>query len=103
VNKQFFDSLPKEAQEKMRQFWADAIIPSAEWIDAKNKKDLEQMMADRPEIQVYRFTAEDVKPFKEEAQKVYSTYLKLGGEGTQAVLDTLLQDIENAKKAVGVE
>jgi TRAP-type C4-dicarboxylate transport system substrate-binding protein len=103
VNKQFFDSLPEDAQAKMRQFWADAIIPSAQWIDAKNKADLEKMLADRPEIEVYRFTAEDIKPFKEQAQKVYSTYLKLGGEGTQAVLNTLLQDIENAKKAVGVQ
>jgi TRAP-type C4-dicarboxylate transport system substrate-binding protein len=103
VNMQFFDSLPKETQEKMRQFWADAVIPSAEWIDAKNKKELEQMLADRPEIEVYRFTAEDIKPFKEQARKVYSTYVNLGGEGAQGVLDTLLADIENAKKAVGVE
>ncbi len=103
VNMQFFDSLPKETQEKMRQFWADAVIPSAEWIDAKNKNELEQMLADRPEIEVYRFTAEDIKPFKEQAQKVHSTYLNIGGEGAQEVLDTLLADIENAKKAVGVK
>jgi tripartite ATP-independent transporter DctP family solute receptor len=103
VNMQFFDSLPQDAQEKMRQFWADAVIPSAEWIDAKNKKELEQMLKDRPEIEVYRFTAEDIKPFKEQAKKVYSTYLNFGGEGAQEVLDTLLADIENAKKAVGVK
>jgi TRAP-type C4-dicarboxylate transport system substrate-binding protein len=103
VNMQFFDSLPQEAQEKMRQFWADAVIPSAEWIDAKNKRDLDQMLADRPEIEVYRFTAEDIKPFKEQAKKVYSTYLQFGGDGAQAVLDTLLADIEDAKQAVGVK
>ena len=103
ANMQFFDSLPQDVQEKMREFWSDAVIPSAEWIDAKNKKELETMLADRPEIEVYRFTPEDVKPFKEQAQKVYSTYLDIGGEGAQDVLDTLLADIENAKKAVGVE
>jgi TRAP-type C4-dicarboxylate transport system substrate-binding protein len=100
---QFFDSLPEDAQQKMRDYWADAVIPSAEWIDERNAGDLEKMLEDRPEIEVYRFTAEDIKPFKEQAKKVYSTYVDLGGEGAQEVLDTLLADIESAKEAVGVE
>jgi TRAP-type C4-dicarboxylate transport system substrate-binding protein len=103
VNMQFFDSLPKDAQDKMRDYWANAVIPSADWINAKNAKDLAQMQKDRPQIEVYRFTAEDIKPFKAQAEKVYATYLEIGGEGAQAVLDTLLKDIADAKKALGVK
>jgi TRAP-type C4-dicarboxylate transport system substrate-binding protein len=103
VNMQFFDSLPEEAQQKMKDYWANAVIPSAEWIDERNAGDLEKMLEDRPGIEVYRFTAEDIEPFEEQAKKVYSTYVELGGEGAQEVLDTLLEDIENGKKAVGVE
>jgi TRAP-type C4-dicarboxylate transport system substrate-binding protein len=103
VNMQFFDSLPEDAQNKMRDFWANAVIPSAEWINAKNARDLEQMVKDRPDIEVYRFTAADIKPFKAQAEKVYKTYLEIGGEGAQTVLDTLLTDIANAKQALGVE
>jgi TRAP-type C4-dicarboxylate transport system substrate-binding protein len=103
VNKQFFDSLPVETQEKMREFWADAVIPAADWINEKNAADLKQMLADRPEIEVYRFTEQDIAPFKAEAIKVYQTYLEIGGEGAQEVLDTLLADIEKAKQDLGVK
>ncbi len=103
VNKQFFDSLPQETQDKMREFWADAIIPAARWIDNKNTDDLKQILKDRPEIEVYKYSAEGIKPFKERAKKVYSTYLEIGGDGAQEVLETLLKDIEDAKKAVGIE
>ncbi len=41
--------------------------------------------------------------FEERAEKVYPKYTEIGGEGSQEILDALLKDIENAKKALGIK
>jgi len=103
ANKKFFDSLPKNAQEKMRQFWSDAMIPSAKWIDERNKEDMQKIKKQRPVVKFRKLSDEKIAAFKAEAEKVYPTFVKIGGEDAQKVLDTLLKDIQNAKKALGME
>jgi TRAP-type transport system periplasmic protein len=102
VNMQFFDSLPEETQQKMREWWVDAIIPSAEWIDTRHIDDLKAMTTQRPNITVKELTAEEIKPFKEKAETVYPKFLELGGPDANKILDVLLKDIEKAKAALGV-
>ena len=102
VNMQFFDSLPEETQQKMREWWIDAIIPSAEWIDERHIEDLKAMTTQRPNITVKELNAEEIKPFKEKAETVYPKFLELGGPGAAKILEVLLSDIEKAKAALGV-
>lgn len=102
VNQEFFDGLPQEVQDEMRKFWKDAILPAAEWIDEKNQADKEKMQKARPELEFKIIEGEALEPFKAQAKTVYPQFVNIGGSGAQEVLDTVLQDIENAKKALGI-
>lgn len=102
VNMQFFDNLPEEAQQEMRKFWIDAILPAAEWIDEKNDADLEAMLDQRPNITVTELTEEQIAPFKAQAETIYPMFLEIGGDNADRILDALLNDIENAKAALGM-
>lgn len=102
VNMQFFDSLPEETQKEMRKWWVDAILPSAKWIDDKHVEDLAAMLKERPNITVTELSAEEIKPFKEQAEKVYPKFVEIGGPGAKEILEVLLKDIVDAKKALGI-
>ncbi len=100
VNQRFFDSLPDNAQQEMRRFWIEAVIPAGEWIDQRNAADREKIMIERPGI-VFAEPADDViAAFRDKAQGVYATYEAIGGEGAEAMLDTLRKDIANAINAL---
>ncbi|HZK53345.1 MAG TPA: TRAP transporter substrate-binding protein DctP [Desulfosporosinus sp.] len=102
VNAKFFDSLPKETQDSMRQYWKDAAIPAGKWIDEKNKKDLEVMLKEKPNIKVTELNDQEIDKFREKAKLVYPKFLQTGGPGAQEVLSTLQKDIENAKKDLNI-
>ena len=102
VNQEFFDGLPQEVQDEMRKFWKDAVIPAAEWIEEKNNADMQKMKKARPELQFNTIEGEALEPFKAQAKTVYPQFVNIGGSGAQEVLDTVLKDIENAKKALGI-
>jgi tripartite ATP-independent transporter DctP family solute receptor len=103
VNKQFFDGLPKDAQQEMLKFWHDSIIPAGKWIDKRNASDMEKIKKARPEVTFTVLDDAAVAKFKAEAETVYPEYVKIGGEGSQKILDALLKDIGNAQKALGVK
>ncbi|MGA9476745.1 MAG: C4-dicarboxylate ABC transporter substrate-binding protein, partial [Desulfobacterales bacterium] len=103
VNKQFFDSLPKDAQQEMLKFWHDSIIPAGKWIDKRNASDMEKIKQARPEVTFTVLDDAAVAKFKAEAETVYPEFVNIGGEGSQKILDALLKDIGNAQKALGVK
>ncbi len=102
VNAAFFDALPKNAQEKMRRFWIDAVIPAARWIDERNESDMEKIKKERPTVKFVELTDAQIEPFKEKAKTVYPKYVEMGGADAQNVLDALLQDFASARKALGI-
>ena len=103
VNMKFFDLMPEDVQKKMRQFWSNAIIPSAKWIDERNAIDKQKIKKERPVVQFTELSDEKIKEFKARAETVYPIFVKIGGEDAQEVLDTLLKDVENAKKSLGIK
>jgi len=103
VNMQFFDSLPPEMQQEMRNWWIDAIIPAAEWIEARHEEDLAAMMAVRPEIVYHEIRGAEQEAFRELAMPVYDKFLEIGGPQAEEILEALLNDIENAKAALGID
>ena len=103
VNMEYFDSLPEEVQQEMRDFWTEAILPSAEWINERHETDLQAMLDERPEIEYHEITGEELEEFKEMSQPVYDRFLEIGGPQAEEVLETLLNDIENAKAALGID
>lgn len=103
VNMEYFDSLPEEVQQEMRDFWTEAILPSAEWINERHETDLQAMLDERPEIEYHEITGDELEEFKEMSQPVYDRFLEIGGPQAEEVLETLLNDIENAKAALGID
>jgi len=103
VNQDFFDGLTKEAQQEMRKFWIDAIIPAGKWITERNASDGEKMKKAKPELKFTVLDDATIATFKAKAETVYPQYTKIGGEGSEAILDALLKDIKNAKKELGVK
>ena len=103
VNKQFFDNLPEEVQMEMRKFWIDAIIPAGKWITERNASDMEKMKKAKPSLKFTTLDDDTIAEFKAQARKVYPMYTEIGGEGADKILEALLNDIENAKKALNVK
>jgi len=103
VNQEFFDGLTKEAQEEMRKFWIDAIVPAGNWITERNQSDMEKMKKAKPSLTFHVLDDATIAKFKAQAETVYSEYPKIGGEGAQQVLDALLMDIKEAKKALNIK
>ena len=103
VNQKFFDNLPKEVQQEMRKFWIDAIIPAGKWITERNASDMAKMKKAKPKLKFTVLDDATIAKFKKRAETVYPKYIKIGGEGSQAMLDALLKDIKNAKKALKIE
>ncbi len=103
VNQDFFDSLTPEAQAEVRRFWKDAIIPAGEWIDERNESDREKMLERRPNLEFSELTEEEREAFREKAETVYSAFLRMGGEGAEAILEALQQDISTAMQELGID
>jgi TRAP-type transport system periplasmic protein len=103
VNEDFFNGLPKEVQDEMRKFWIDAIVPAGNWITKRNAEDMEKMKAAKPSLKFEILDNATIAKFKARAETVYPEYTKIGGDGAQAILDALLKDIADAKKALNIK
>ncbi len=103
VRKDFFDSLPEEIQEENRQWWADAIIPLAEWINERDEKQMEAFLEERPEIKVIEITGDEQNRFKEIAISAHEDLFELGGPNAQFLYETLHNDIEQAKEELDID
>ncbi|MDW7738852.1 MAG: TRAP transporter substrate-binding protein DctP [Bacillota bacterium] len=102
INMVFFDSLPENVKEQHREWWADAIVPAADWINTRHETDLNAMTEERPEIEVIHVTGAEQERFKEKAMDAHQVFLEIGGPNAQAVYDALMQDIEKAKVELGI-
>lgn len=103
VNEDFFNGLPKEVQDEMRKFWIDAIVPAGNWITKRNAEDMKKMKAAKPSLKFEVLDNATIAKFKARAETVYPEYTKIGGDGAQVILDALLKDIANAKKALNIK
>jgi len=103
LNKQFYDSLSPDVQQKMKDFWANAIIPSAKWIDALNAKDKKLIQKEKPSIVFHELDDTAIAKFKEAAKNVVPIYYNVVGDNAKMIRDLLLADIKAGKAAVGVK
>ena len=87
----------------MISFWQDHIIEAGEWIMQRNADDMEKMKEAKPELTFNYLDDEAIDAFEKQAETVYPKFKKIGGEGSEAILEALLQDIEDAKKALDIQ
>jgi TRAP-type C4-dicarboxylate transport system substrate-binding protein len=102
ANKEFFDSLPQEIQDKILEIWADLMVPAGEDSLVREQKFIDMVQEKKPDIEFYRFTDEDIAPFRELSRSLHDKYLEIGGDGAEKILETLLADLEKAKEKYGV-
>ncbi len=103
VNMQHYDGLPAEVQQMMKDYWKDHIMEAADWIDNRNASDREKIEEEKPEIVWTEWDDAQVAEAQEMAKVVWEEkYPDIAGEGAVEALDILLQDIEDAKDALGM-
>jgi len=101
VNSSFYDSLSPELQQEMKNYFRRHIIESAEWIEQRNAADRASMVEEMPDITWTEWPDEEVARARSAVQPVRTeVYPGLVGSEAGALLDTLLDDIEQAKQAV---
>ncbi len=104
INMQHFDTLPDEVQALMKSYFKDNIMEAAEWIDNRNASDRAKIEEEKPDIVWTEWDDEEVAKAKEMAKVVWEEeYPNIAGEGAVEALEILLEDIENAKEALGIE
>ncbi|GAB6088925.1 TRAP transporter substrate-binding protein DctP [Spirochaeta dissipatitropha] len=104
VNEAFFDGLPQDMQDHMMSYFKDNVLQAADWIDARNERDRAKIEEDRPDIVWTEWTDEEIEEARELAMTVWTdAYPEIAGENSEEGLELLLQDIENAKIALGIQ
>ena len=103
MNRDVYDSLPKEMQAKIKQIFDRYLDETMEWVNKKNEEYKKIMLKEKPDLGFSDFSNEQLRPFAEKAKLVYPQFVKLGGDGAQGILDALLDDIEKAKAKFGVK
>lgn len=104
VNMQHYDGLPEDIQMMMKDYFHSHIDEAAEWIIARNASDREKIEAERPEVVFTEWGDEEVAKAAEMAKTVWEdSYPDIAGEGAVEALEILLEDIEDAKAALGIE
>jgi TRAP-type C4-dicarboxylate transport system substrate-binding protein len=98
-----YKSLDSATQKHVKDIWKDFVDPSIEWAENTNNEFQKLISRDNPQMSYYEMTESDIAPFKALAKNIHPEYLAVGGKGAQEVLNTLLQDIENAKQKLGVK
>jgi TRAP-type transport system periplasmic protein len=102
VSRDVFDSIPEDLQQILIDSCLDLIEPMTNWSFQNNKEIGDKIKEAKPSITLYELTEEEMMPFKELAWKEeggpVDAYLRIGGDGAQEILDTLLIDIEEAQK-----
>jgi len=103
ANLDFFESLPENVQNEMLSYWQEHIIEAGEWIMDRNQSDKEKMKEDKPELEFNYLDDAAIAEFKKQAETVYPKFKDIGGEGSEEILEAVLQDIKNAKKALNIQ
>lgn len=103
MNKAKYDALPDNAKKKMRDFWREATVTSAKWIEERNKADMEKIKKEKPSIEFTELSNDEIQKFKSIAEANYTNFDKIGGPDAKNVRELLLNDIAQAKKELGIK
>lgn len=104
MNYEVFNRLPQDLQRVIEEAFLETIDPSSSfirWLAQDIKEAEDNIKINKPTINIYEFSDEEVMPFKELASQdinTYNVYLKTSGKGAEEIYDTFLSDINEALK-----
>lgn len=94
ANKDFFDGLPKEDQQLLRDAADAAYDHTIEHIQGLAVESLEKIKAASDEVTVTRLTEEEIQAFRERAPQVEKAFLEMTGEKGAKLLEQFKADLE---------
>jgi len=103
VNYDFWMSLPQEYRDLIENWWHDKIVSSEAWVNENNEGHRARIIRERPNTTFYEMNDAQIAQLRKLAEeKVWPNWGSIGGPGSDELLKTLLNDVENAKKALGI-
>ncbi len=104
VNYDFWMSLPQEYKDLIENWWLDKIVSSEAWVNSNNDQLKANIIRERPNTTFYEMNDSQMAQLRKLAEeKVWSKWHEVGGTGSQELLASLLKDVENAKKSLGIK
>ncbi|WP_366555190.1 TRAP transporter substrate-binding protein [Aquibaculum sediminis] len=97
ANKDFFDGLPEEEQQMIRDAIDVAFDHIIEYQEGLHEESIEKIKADKPSITFTTLTEEQRAPFREAAADVEAAFIDMTGESGQAILEQMKADLEAAQ------
>ncbi|MGQ4877756.1 TRAP transporter substrate-binding protein DctP [Billgrantia sp. LNSP4103-1] len=94
ANKDFFDGLPEEDQELIREASEAAYDHTIEHIQGLAEESLEKIQADSDEVTVTRLDEDEIQAFRERAPQVEERFIEMTGERGEELLEQFKQDLE---------
>jgi TRAP-type transport system periplasmic protein len=94
ANKDFFDGLPEEDQQLIRDAVDVAFDYILEYQDGLTESALEAIREAKPDITVNRLSDEERRPFIEAAARVEEEFINMTGESGRAILEQMHADLE---------
>ncbi|GGX84811.1 C4-dicarboxylate ABC transporter [Litchfieldella qijiaojingensis] len=94
ANKDFFDGLPEEDQQLIRDASEAAYDHTIEHIQGLAEESLEKIKEDCSECTFTRLTEEQIQAFRERAPQVEEAFLEMTGEDGAALLEQFKADLE---------
>jgi tripartite ATP-independent transporter DctP family solute receptor len=98
INKPFFDGLPKEYQNMIKETAKNMTNYIFKVQKELNEKRLAMMLEDKPELNVVKLTDEQKAAFEEKAKVVWDEYREDVGEKGSSILNKLIKEIEAAEE-----
>jgi len=98
VNKEFFDSLPQDIQQLVKETTIELIPFGFKWQEEFNQKNLDAMLEKKPGLNIIKLTQDEVDAFAELAKPVREVYFEMAGEDGPRLIEALEKDIMEAQK-----
>lgn len=97
ANKDFYDGLDADTQQLIEDAADVAFDHTIEFQEMANKRELDKIREDAPDVTITRLSPEQQECFREAAKEVEQEYIEMTGERGEAVLEQLKADLEATK------
>jgi TRAP-type C4-dicarboxylate transport system substrate-binding protein len=97
ANKDFYDGLAAEDQELIQAATDAAFEYILDYQSGLHEQALENIRAEKPEMQINILSPEQRAPFMETAEQVEAEFVEMTGESGEAILNQMKADLEAAE------
>ena len=97
ANKDFYDGLDAETQQLIEDAADAAFEHTVEFQEMANKRELEKIRTDAPDVTITTLSAEEQSCFREAAKQVEAKFIEMTGDSGKAILEQMKADLEAAK------